>query len=139
MLVACPLNLCGPLRLTINLWIKKNGAHHPLHPDGLLETLPKVCRNLGSLFDTIEIGTPCNRTISHIYNRQNSSSVKVIHTARKCPDLVSWFTITHTVSCLRYVCGKWVTKSIVTCSHFYYATSKGWSSPAGFWCLSFTC
>ena len=36
--------------------------------------------------------------------------VKVICAARKCADLVSRSTITHTASCLRCVRGKWVTK-----------------------------
>ena len=89
-------------------------------------------RNLGSLSAMIETVTPCNRTISQIYNRHNSCSVKVIRTARKCADLVSRSTITHTASCLRYVCGKGVTKFIVTCSHFHTATSKGWSCGAHF-------
>ena len=56
----------------------------------------------------MDTGTPCSRIIPRIYNQHNSS-VKVIHTARKCVDLVSQPTITHTASCLRGVCGKWVT------------------------------
>ena len=94
--------------------------------------------NMGSLSDTIETSTPCNQTISQIYNRQNSSSMKVIRTSRKCADLVSRSTITHTASCLRCVYGKWVIKSIVTCSHLHSTTSKSWSNPAGFWCSAFT-
>ena len=92
----------------------------------------KCAINLGSLSDMIETGTPCNRTISQIYNRHNSSSVKVIRTARKCVDLVSQSTITHTASCLRCVHGKWVIKSIMKFSHFHSATSNGWSIPADF-------
>ena len=95
-------------------------------------TLPKVCHNLGSLSDTMDTGTPCTWIISRIYNWKNSSSVKVIHTARKCVDLVSQSTLTHTVSCLHCVCGKWVTKSIAICSYFHSATSNGWSSPTSF-------
>ena len=34
-------------------------------------------------------------------------------------------TITHTASCLYGFHGKWVTKSIDTCSHFHSATSNG--------------
>ena len=87
---------------------------------------------LGSLSDTMDTCTPCSRIVSLMYNRQNSSSVKVIRTARKCADLMSRSTITHTTSCLRGFHGKWVTKSIVTCSHFHLDTSNGWSRPAGF-------
>ena len=84
----------------------------------------KCVINLGSLSDTMDTGTPYSRTISQIYNRHNSSNMKVIHTARKCVDFVSRSTITHTASCLYGVRGKCVTKSIVTCSrsHFHSAT-----------------
>ena len=108
-------------------------------PIAFWKLFQKCMVNLGSLSDTIDTDTPCNRTISRIYNRQNSSSVKVIHTARKCADFVSQSTITHTASCLRGVRGKWVIKSIVTCSHFHSATSNGWSSPVSFWCSALTC
>ena len=63
-------------------------------------------RHMGSLFDTMDTSTLCNLTISRIYSLQNSSSVKVICTARKCADLVSRSTMTHTASCLRDVRGK---------------------------------
>ena len=139
MLVACPLKHVRSSLTDHRSMDKKNGVHHAMRPHGLLETLPKVCRNMGSLSNTIETGTPCNRTISQIYSRQNSSSVKVMCTTRKCADLVSRSTITHSASCLCCVRGKGVTKSIMTCSHFHSATSKGWSSPAGFWCSAFTC
>ena len=99
----------------------------------------KCAINMGSLSETMETSTPCSRTISQIYNQHNSSSVKVIRTAIKCADFVNRSTITHTSSCLRNVHGKWVTKSIVTCSHFHSATSNGWSSPASLWCSAFTC
>ena len=105
MLVACPLKSVWS-SLTDHLSAEKKNANHLLCPHGLLETLPKVCRNLGSLSDTIETDTPCNRTISQIYNWKNSSSMKVICTARKCADLVSRSTITHMASCLRCVHGK---------------------------------
>ena len=84
----------------------------------------KCVINLGSLSDTMDTGTPYSRTISQIYNRHNSSNMKVIHKARKCVDFVSRSTITHTASCLYGVRGKCVTKSIVTCSrsHFHSAT-----------------
>ena len=128
MLAACPLKSVWSFLTDHQSVDKKNGAHHPLRPHGLPETLPKVCHNLGSLSDMIETSTPCNRRISQIYNQQNSSSVKVICTARKCADLMSRSTITHTTSCLCCVRGKFVTKAIVTCSNFHSATSKGWSS-----------
>ena len=88
-------------------------------PMAFWKLFQKCAVNMGSLSDTIKTNTPCSWTISQIYNRQNSSNVKVIHTARKCADLVSRSTITHTTPCLRCVHGKWVTKSIVTCSHFH--------------------
>ena len=90
-------------------------------PIAFWKLFQKCVVNLGSLSDTMDTGTPCSRTISRIYNWQNLSNAKVIRTARKCADLVSRSTITHTVSCLCGVCGKWVTKSIVTCSHFHSA------------------
>ena len=73
-------------------------------------TLPKVCRNLRSLSDTMDTGTPCTWIIPRIYNRQNSSSVKVIRTARKGANFVSLSIITQTASCLRSVPAKWVTR-----------------------------
>ena len=96
-----------------------------LVPIAFWKLFQKCTVNLGSLSDTMDTGTPCSRTISRIYNRQNLSNVKVIRTARKCPYFVSWSTITHTASCPCSVSGKWVTKSIVTCSHFHSATSNG--------------
>ena len=94
-------------------------------PIAFWKLFQKYAVNLGSLSDTMDTGTPCSRTISRIYNRQNLFNVKVIRTARKCADFVSRSTITHTASCLCCVRGKWVTKSIVTCSHFHSATSNG--------------
>ena len=108
-------------------------------PVAFWKLFQKCVVNLGSLSDIMDIGTPCSRTISLMYNRQNISSVKVIRTARKCADFVSQSTITYTASCLRDVRGKWVTKSIVACSHFHSATSNGWSSPTGFWCSTLIC
>ena len=90
----------------------------------------KYVVNLGSLSDTMDTDTPCGRTISRIYNRKNLSNVKVIRTAIKCANFVSWSTITHIASCPCGVHGKWVIKSIVMCSHFHLATSNGRSSPA---------
>ena len=62
--------------------------------------------------------------------------MKVICTVRKCVDLVSRSTITHTASCIRGVRGKWVTKSVVTCSHFNSTTSNGWNRHVGLLMLS---
>ena len=128
MLPSCPLKLVWSSPTDHQFVEKKNGAHPSVRPHGLLESLPKVCLNLGSLSDTMDTGTPYTRIISRIYNFQNFSCVKVIRTSRKCANLVSWSTITYTVSCLRCVCGKWITKSIAICSHFHSATSNGWSS-----------
>ena len=108
-------------------------------PMAFWKLFQKCAVNLGSLSDIMDTGTPCSQTVSRIHNRQNSSSVKVIRKVRKCVDFMSRSTITHTTSCLLGVHGKWVTKSIVTCSHFHSATSNGWSSPAGFWCSALTC
>ena len=132
MLAVCPLKPVLSSPIDHRSVDKKNSAHHPLRPHGLLETLPKVCCNMGSLSDTIETDTSCNRKISQIYTRQNSFSVKVICTARKCANLVSWSTITtpHHVSTMSMTSGS--QKSIVICSHFHSATSNGWSSPVGF-------
>ena len=132
MLVACPLKPVWSSLTDHQSVDKKNGAHPSLRFHGLLETLPKVCCNLGSLSDTMDTDTPYTWIISRIYNWQNSSSVKVICIARKCVDLMNWSTITHTASCLRCVYGKWVTKSIAICSYFHSATFNGWSSPTGF-------
>ena len=108
-------------------------------PKAFFKLFQKCAVNLGSLSDTMDTGTPCSWTISRIYNQQNSSSMKVIRTTRKCADFVSWSTITHTASCLRSVCGKWVTKSIMMCSHFKSSSTNGWSAPAGFWSSTLTC
>ena len=94
-------------------------------PIAFWKLFQKCAVNLGSLSDTMDTDTPCSQTISRMYNRQNHSNVKVISTVRKCADFVSRSTITHTVSCPCGVRGKWVTKSIVTCSHFHSATSNG--------------
>ena len=67
-------------------------------PITLWKLFQKCAVNLGSLSDTMDIGTSRSQTISQIYNRQNSSNVKVIRIARKCADLVSRSTITHTES-----------------------------------------
>ena len=92
-------------------------------PVAFRKLFQKCVVNLRSLSDTMDTGTPCSWKIFLMSNRQNSSSVKVIHKATKCAYFVSRSTITHTTSCLRSVCGKCVTKSIVTCSHFHSATS----------------
>ena len=93
-------------------------------PIAFWKLFQKCAVNLVSLSDTMDTGTPCSLTISRMYNRQNLSKAKVIRTARKCADFVSRSTITHTVSCFCCVRGKWITKSIVTCSHFHSATSN---------------
>ena len=52
-------------------------------PIAFWKLFQKCVLNLGSLSDMIETDTPCSQIVSRIYNLQNSSSVKVIHTARK--------------------------------------------------------
>ena len=94
-------------------------------PIAFWKLFQKCAVNLGSLSDTMDTGTPCSRTICRMYNRQNLSKAKVIRTGRKFANFVSRSTITHTASCFCCVRGKWVTKSIVTCSHFHSATSNG--------------
>ena len=123
-------NLDSPLWLSVCLWMK-HYAHPHLCPHGPLETPPKLSLEPGIPIRYDRDCTPYNWTISRIYNLSNSSNVKVIRTTKKCADLVSRTTITHTASCPYDVRGKWVTKSIVTWSHFHSATSKAWSSPAG--------
>ena len=123
-------NLDSPLWLSVRLRMK-HYAHPHMCPHSPLETPPKLSREPGIPIRYDETDTPYNCTISRIYNLSNSSNVKVIRTTRKCDDLVSRSTITHTASCPYDVRGKWVTKSIVTCSHFHSATSKAWSSPTG--------
>ena len=61
----------------------KRSAHNQLHSNGPLETLPRCVVNLKSLSNIMDIGSPCRRTTSCIYNRQNSSSVKFICITRK--------------------------------------------------------
>ena len=92
-------------------------------PIAFWKLFQKYAVKIGSLSDTMDTGTPCSRTISRMYYWQNLSNVKVIRIAKKCADFMSRSTITHTASCPCGVCGKWVTKSIVTCSHFHLATS----------------
>ena len=131
-------HLYSPLRMTICLMVESCTHSQPC-AHSLWKLFQKCAANLDSLFDTVDTATPCSWTISRMYNRQNLSKAKVIRTARKCADFVSRSTITHTTSCFYCVHGKWVTKSIVTCSHFHSATSNGCSSPACFWCSTLTC
>ena len=44
--------------------------------------------NLGSRFEIIDIGTPCNLTISSTYNWANLSNESSLLTGRKCADFV---------------------------------------------------
>ena len=55
--------------------------------------------NLGSQSETIDIGKPCNLTISSTYNWANLSNGSSLLTRRKCADFVSLSTITHMASC----------------------------------------
>ena len=107
MLAACPLT---PVWSSLVMVSHGQSCAH-----SLLETLPKVRRK-----PRVSI-----RHYGYWYTMENLSNVKVIRTARKCADFVSRSTITHTASCPCGVRGKWVTKSIVTCSHFHSATSNG--------------
>ena len=55
--------------------------------------------NMGSRSEIIDIGTPCNLTISSTYNWANLFNESSLLTGRKCVDIVSLSTITHMASC----------------------------------------
>jgi hypothetical protein len=75
--------------------------------------LPKnINVNRESTFDTIEIGTPCNLTISHTYIFASLSMESVILMGRKWMLFVSLSTITHMISCSLGSLGGPMTKSI---------------------------
>ena len=103
----------------------------------------KLCQNVevkrGSLSDTIEIGTPCNLTISHIYKWLNVSIESETLIGRKWADFVKRSTTTQTTSCSLWDLGNSVTKFIMTCSYFHSTTGNGCNKPAGLWCSAFTC
>ena len=88
--------------------------------------------NLGSQSETIDIGTPCNLTISSTYNSANLSNRSSLLTGRQCTDFVSLSTITHMASCCLRVLGSTVTKSIVILSHFHTGIGRGYYGPAFF-------
>ena len=92
----------------------------PYDPGRMLVACPLIPRvpKMDSGIHVVGLSLEC-------ITEKNLSKAKVIGTARKCTDFVSWSTITHIVSCFYCVRGKWVTKSIVTCSHFHLATSNG--------------
>ena len=70
--------------------------------------------NLGSRSETIDIGTPCNLTISSTYNWANLSNGSSFLNGRKCADFISLSTITHMASCCLQVLRSPKEKSIVT-------------------------
>ena len=88
--------------------------------------------NRVSLLNTIDIGTPCRRTISDTYNFASCNKERFTRIARKCADFVNRSTITHTVSFFLLVLGNPVMKSMVTCSHFHTGISRGSRVPPGF-------
>jgi len=82
-------------------------------------------------------GTPCNLTISLMYNWANLAIDIFKFIAKKWALLVSRSTMTQMVSCPLKVCGKWVTKSIEMLSHFHIGIFKGCKIPPGLWCSTF--
>ena len=95
--------------------------------------------NLGSRSEPIDIGRPCNLTISSTYNWANLSNGSSLLTGRKCANFFSLSTITHMASCCLRVLGSPITKSIVILSHLHTRIGRGCIFPAGFWCSAFTC
>ena len=87
--------------------------------------------NLGSLSDTIDIGTPCSRTILFKYFSANCSSEHPQRISMKCVDFVSLSMITHTALIPLIVRGNPVTKSIVILSHFHTGIRRGCNMPDG--------
>jgi hypothetical protein len=120
-----------------------------------LNFIPKACWtlgykwevNLGSRFETIDTGTPCNLTTLFTYNFANLSTESVIFIDKKSIYLVNRSTMNQTSSLPPFPLGNPDTKSMVIFSHFHsgisrphtqpllsYSTS-GCEGPAGFWCL----
>jgi len=111
----------------------------------MVSLLPKalcsVCQNRevnrGSLSETILEGTPCNLTISLMYNWANLAMDILKFIAKKWALLVSRSTITQMVSCPLNIHGKWVKKSMEMLSHFHIGISKGCRIPLDLWCSTF--
>jgi hypothetical protein len=83
--------------------------------------------NRGSRSDTMEIGTPCNLTISRTYNSASLSIESVTLIGRKWAHFINLSIMTHITSCLLGAFGRPTTKSITIWSHFHVGTSSGLS------------
>lgn len=93
---------------------------------------------MGSLFDTIEVGTPYSLTSSLTYICANYSIVVLFLRGMKCKNFIN-LSATQIISLLLEVFGNPDTKSIEICSHFYSGFGSGCSNPPGFLWLAFTC
>jgi len=94
--------------------------------------------NHESRFDKMETGTSYGLYISRIYISASLSIEFVILIGRKWVLFVSLSTMTHMISYPLGTLGRATTKSIAIFSNFHISTSRGWSWPAGLWCLAFT-
>ena len=110
-----------------------------LVPNASCKFFQKCDVKRGSRSDTIDIGTPCNLTISEIYKDANLSKESICCIGKKCADLVSQSTITHTALCFWNIHGNSITKSIIILSYFHSSIFNDCDFSAGAWCSAFTC
>lgn len=106
---------------------------------GILQGFKNLKVKRCSLSDTIEVGMPCNLTISLIYRLAKLSKLARTLQGRKWAVLVNLLTMTQIASCPAYVLGIPTTKSIMIWYHFPSDTSRFCRVPAGLWCFALTC
>jgi hypothetical protein len=132
------LSISSRVWMVLSNWLSVCGWYVVLKFNLWYNLFQNFDMNRESRSDTMETRTSYGLIVSRVYISASLSIEFVILMGRKWVLFVSLSTMTHMTSCLLATLGRATTKSIAIWSYFHISTSRGWSCPAGLWCLAFT-